>query len=713
MKKIITFITIILITQTAHAGGLGLRRVMNWEPLSQISEFNWSGYIEIKIDDSEKSYLADNKIFSKTGKLLFDASKITKSPIIQGFGIDLKVLNRLYKSGVSRCNCQLADLSQYYRIKLTEDYTHLKSVLQVLNSLSFVEVAYPISKPVIPPADIPPQTDDYSSFQGYFESAPQGTGVFEVSSLPGANGEGIHVVDVEYNWHSGHEDLEKCASALIPNAGTLYNDNDFAYHGTAVLGIIFAGNNGYGMTGAAFNGNCHFSPGYTSEYGYNIAHGITQAVASVMSPAIILLEAQEFGPNYDAQTYGGLVPVEWIPATYDAIRTAVANGYIIVEAGANGWEDLDDPVYSGAFDRETSDSGAIMVGAGLPGWGTSARQREWYSNFGSRMDVQGWGSEVYTLGYGDLFNPGDINQYYTSSFGGTSSASPIVTGTIASIAGILRASGSGSSCSDTSPDCPNGEICDYENFSPGRCISEASLSGTEMRDLLASTGTPQLGNTSENIGPLPDIESALDALGSTCGDNQVSGLEACDDGNTVSGDGCSADCRSDETCGNGYLDPNEVCDDGNTVSGDGCSADCNSDESCGNGYLDINEVCDDGNTVSGDGCNADCTSDESCGNSIIDTGELCDDGNTVSGDGCSADCKSNEICGNGYRDINEECDDGNLVSGDGCSDVCIDENPDDDGCTCSAGHNKRGSSSSFFLIALILGFGFYFRKLQY
>ncbi|MDY0000335.1 MAG: DUF4215 domain-containing protein, partial [Polyangia bacterium] len=128
------------------------------------------------------------------------------------------------------------------------------------------------------------------------------------------------------------------------------------------------------------------------------------------------------------------------------------------------------------------------------------------------------------------------------------------------------------------------------------------------------------------------------------------------------------------TCGNGSLDPGEVCDDGNTISGDGCSGDCLSDETCGNGYLDLvtGEACDDGNNMSGDGCSADCLSNETCGNGILDPGELCDDGNVRSGDGCSADCQSDETCGNGYLDsaVGETCDDGNLVGGDGCDPFC-------------------------------------------
>ena len=62
---------------------------------------------------------------------------------------------------------------------------------------------------------------------------------------------------------------------------------------------------------------------------------------------------------------------------------------------------------------------------------------------------------------------------------------------------------------------------------------------------------------------------------------------------------------------------------------------------CGDATLDFGELCDDGNQVSGDGCSANCLSDETCGNQIIDyiTGEQCDDGHTTDSDGCSATCQ--------------------------------------------------------------------------
>lgn len=50
------------------------------------------------------------------------------------------------------------------------------------------------------------------------------------------------------------------------------------------------------------------------------------------------------------------------------------------------------------------------------------------------------------------------------------------------------------------------------------------------------------------------------------------GLEECDDGNTVSGDGCSDLCMVE--CGDGKMSGSEFCDDGNKQDNDGCSSMC-------------------------------------------------------------------------------------------------------------------------------------------
>jgi cysteine-rich repeat protein len=59
-----------------------------------------------------------------------------------------------------------------------------------------------------------------------------------------------------------------------------------------------------------------------------------------------------------------------------------------------------------------------------------------------------------------------------------------------------------------------------------------------------------------------------------CGNRVVEPGEMCDDGNQITGDGCSGDCRSTERCGNGFVDPDEPCDDGNLASRDGCDSQC-------------------------------------------------------------------------------------------------------------------------------------------
>ncbi len=131
--------------------------------------------------------------------------------------------------------------------------------------------------------------------------------------------------------------------------------------------------------------------------------------------------------------------------------------------------------------------------------------------------------------------------------------------------------------------------------------------------------------------------TCLDTVHSDCGNGALDDGEACDDGNTVAGDGCSSSCTVEVVCGDGVQAGGEQCDDGNTQAGDGCSAGCRP-EVCGSGVVDPGEACDDGNTAGGDGCSPACSREPRCGDGIPDDGEACDDGNTASGDGCSAAC---------------------------------------------------------------------------
>lgn len=126
------------------------------------------------------------------------------------------------------------------------------------------------------------------------------------------------------------------------------------------------------------------------------------------------------------------------------------------------------------------------------------------------------------------------------------------------------------------------------------------------------------------VGSEPGLlECATNSL--KCGDGIVCpALEACDDGNELDGDYCSADCEENMGfCGDNRLQPNEVCDDGgeNVFSYASSSGRCNETCSayasyCGDGVTDAEfEACDDGNASNTDGCLTNCLFPRICSES--------------------------------------------------------------------------------------------------
>ncbi|HEY0190816.1 MAG TPA: DUF4215 domain-containing protein [Kofleriaceae bacterium] len=156
------------------------------------------------------------------------------------------------------------------------------------------------------------------------------------------------------------------------------------------------------------------------------------------------------------------------------------------------------------------------------------------------------------------------------------------------------------------------------------------------------------------------------AANTLCGNGTSDIGEACDDGNTVDGDGCDSNCTI-SACGNGVKAGTEACDDGNVTDGDGCDSNCTA-TACGNGVKTGQETCDDGNLVDGDGCDSNCRP-SGCGNGVKTGTEACDDGNTTNGDGCDNNCTVT-ACGNGIQTGTEACDDGNTANWDGCNNTC-------------------------------------------
>jgi cysteine-rich repeat protein len=233
-----------------------------------------------------------------------------------------------------------------------------------------------------------------------------------------------------------------------------------------------------------------------------------------------------------------------------------------------------------------------------------------------------------------------------------------------------------------------GEACDDGGTVPGDGCNADCLK--ENGEICADRNQCESGvcDAAEN----PDVCEPADS----CGNSDLEGAEACDDGNPNAGDGCSDSCAVEpgwtcpapgtpcqEICGDTLVVGGETCDDGdgdlNDACPDGATGSCQL-ASCGDGFLwNVDggaEACEDGNTATGDGCDASCLKElgESCAAGAECGSGICD---TLG----SNTCEPANACGNGTLEPGESCEDGNVSDGDGCSSLCLRE----DGAGCALG----------------------------
>jgi hypothetical protein len=363
----------------------------------------------------------------------------------------------------------------------------------------------PASTPA-PPVPAPPAaTGKFASRQIYLNKAPAGIDARFAWTRPGGRGAGINVIDIEGEWNFAHEDLIVNQGGMIGGSGA--NDLHWRNHGTAVVGEIGADRNVFGCTGIAPDARVRAISVFGGSSGS--ASAITQAADGLAPGDVILIELHFPGPRFafaERPDQAGYIAAEWWPDNFAAIVYATSvRGVIVVEAAGNGAQNFDDPIYDtpavgfpagwkNPFRTSNPQSGAIVVGAGAPPPGTHGnnlgpdRSRLDFSNYGARVDVQGWGREVTTTGYGDLSGAaGPENRWYTDIFSGTSSASPIVVGALACLQGARKAAG------------------------------KALLTPSAAQALLRNTGSPQQagpnGPATQRIGKRPDLRAAFAASG--------------------------------------------------------------------------------------------------------------------------------------------------------------------------------------------------------
>ncbi|MCP1399773.1 MULTISPECIES: putative mucin/carbohydrate-binding domain-containing protein [Bacillus cereus group] len=414
------------------------------------------------------------KLFSENTELTLNRLFSSVNPI---------EIEKLSVQSKSVANESANNLLNYYIVQAPNNI-EIELLLKKFETSPLVEEAYIQEKQILTPPEIQlpnlsvnPYDDPRFKNQGYLEAAPKGINAPHAWSIKGGDGKDTTFVDMEYGWLLNHEDLVNKNIKLMSGQ----NINQHRAHGTSVLGIVSSEDNQIGNIGIAPKANVKVISQIRDNGIYNTADAILSAVHNLQAGDILLLEAQA---SYDG--YGDkYLPVEVHPDIFDAIRVGADKGIIIIEAGANGSNDLDnfkDRNGKKILNRNSpdfKDSGAIMVGAGSS---TVPHKRLWFSNYGSRLDVYGWGENVDTTSANPSQNTTNL---YTSTFSGTSSASPIIAGAATSIQGIAK------------------EHRGYP-YTPA-----------ELRNILSNpnTGTQSQDPWNDRIGVLPDLKSILDNLG--------------------------------------------------------------------------------------------------------------------------------------------------------------------------------------------------------
>lgn len=363
-----------------------------------------------------------------------------------------------------------SEVLQYYKVDAPEEM--FEELLQVFNKSSEIEAAYikPQAEPAVikinnmrPASSLSPAvaTPNLRNRQNYLGPSPTGINAQVAWNIRGGKGLGVNIIDIEWGWRFTHEDLRENQGGVI--AGQNTTDDD---HGTAVLGVFSGDVNNIGVIGISPEANVSA----ISLESYSTSEAILIAADKLQKGDIILIEVHRRGPlGHLGNNQFGYIGIEWWPDDFAAIQYATQKGIIVVEAAGNGGQNLDHPQYDqrpvndpefgtfpssweNPFNFNNSQSGAIIVGAGMPPIGTHGRnsQPDWgdkyadrarcfFSNYGSRVDVQGWGWEVTTTGYGDLQGGRNKDAWYTDQFSGTSSASPMIVGVLVCLQGILKA----------------------------------------------------------------------------------------------------------------------------------------------------------------------------------------------------------------------------------------------------------------------------------
>ncbi len=277
----------------------------------------------------------------------------------------------------------------------------------------FVTRPYFFDKVILPGAErhareyLPPlriNAYDPTILDGWWQQALQ---VQEAWKL--AKGRGVTIADCDAGYHTTEPDI---AGNLLLDFAKDFSDRDnprkiddggFVTHGTSVAAIMIGIQDGRGINGIAPEAklvplqNFNYDPRLDDRDKEEATAACILDALKIPDVQIIVLENQTHGSS---ETFAG---------TRAAVRLALRSGVTIVSAGGNSTNEL--------TAEAADDTGSIIVGAINRNGAT-----ETFSNYGSRVSISAYGSDLLTL-----FGPNGT----LGRFGGTSGATPQVAAAVA------------------------------------------------------------------------------------------------------------------------------------------------------------------------------------------------------------------------------------------------------------------------------------------
>ena len=355
------------------------------------------------------------------------------------------------------------DLSRWYLVTATSSAAGA-SLAWELQASDVVDIVQ--AEPTLAITQVP----DEEVLQGYLDNGPTGVGAEWAWGRPGGTGQNVRIVAIDSGFDTDHDDLDRASApgVAIPHAAAWDT-----HHGLQVLGILAADDDAAGAKGIAYGAALNtVTSGRTAS---DMANALDLATAAT-GPGDVITISQGICAVSGCGGGGVVLPLVYSASARDALRVATAKGVITVISAGNGGANLDS--YADRLGSDAPD--VIVVGAGngaASGCSAAdgpARGRVSSSNYGSRVDLHGWGSCVRTTAQGGGYR----------WWGFTSAATPQVAGAAALFSSMAQAQGT-------------------------------SLSLGQIKALLEATGSAQTfsGTRGGRIGPLPDVRAALDGIG--------------------------------------------------------------------------------------------------------------------------------------------------------------------------------------------------------